>query len=137
MGLRIFPELLDELLRHSRTTEFEVVFAELQRSQQALLKVRYVVLNIMRQDPVIRVATAKQSQEPGRDQKYGEHSQSEQDDRAQLIGFQPRAHQADRQSRDGQSNDKNARSLDKEKPRAATAKLLECLSETCDGWCGH
>ncbi len=82
MGLRIFPELLDELLRHSRTTEFEVVFAELQRSQQALLKVRYVVLNIMRQDPVIRVATAKQAQEPGRDQKYGEHGQSEQDDRA-------------------------------------------------------
>ena len=82
MGLRIFPELLDELLRHSRTTEFEVVFAELQRSQQALFKVRYVVLNIMRQDPVIRVTTAKQAQEPGRDQKYREHGQSEQDDRA-------------------------------------------------------
>ena len=83
------------------------------------------------------VATAKQAQEPNSDQNYGEHGQSEQDNRAYLIGFQPCAHQADRQSRDGQRYDKKTRSLDKEKPRAATAKLLECLSETCDGWCGH
>ena len=72
MGLCIFPELLDKLLRHSRTTVFEVVFVELQRSQKALLKVRYVVLNIMRQHPVVRVTKAKQAQEPSHNQKYGE-----------------------------------------------------------------
>jgi len=135
--LGIKPELLDKLSGHTRALLLQVCLAEFEGSQESLLKIGDVILNIMSQPAIISIESLEPlNQAPDQRRDNGDRGTKKQGG-ADLVWLHPRCEGGSHNQDQGDGYGEVASLFDDKETAATTAEFLQSLSEASECWSGH